>query len=162
MNQQRTRVKGSTLKDPLLQLFPMQQSDVAEVAQLEFNCYEFPWTKEIFLDCLSVGYCCWVYRLDVRLVGYGIMSVAVGEAHILNICVEPELRGQGLGRRLLERLLNLARKHHADTAFLEVRESNRAAQSLYQSVGFNEVGLRRGYYPAGKGRENAIVLALNL
>lgn len=154
--------KGAVLKNPQLQLFPMQKSDVWEVAQLESHSYEFPWTENIFLDCLGVGYCCWVYRLKKRIVGYGIMSVAVGEAHILNICVESELRGQGLGHRMLERLLNLARKHQADTAFLEVRESNLAAQYLYQSLGFNEVGLRRGYYPAGKGRENAILLALSL
>ena len=156
------RAKGTILKNPQLQLFPMQKSDVAEVVQLELRCYEFPWAENIFLDCLSVGYCCWVLRLNAKIVGYGIMSVAVGEAHILNICVDSELRGQGLGRRLLERLLNLARKHQADTVFLEVRESNQAAQYLYQSIGFNEVGLRRGYYPAGKGRENAIVLALSL
>ena len=156
------KAKSPVLKNPQLQLFPMQKNDVREVMQLESRCYEFPWVETVFLDCLSVGYCCWVYRLSGKIVGYAIMSVAVGEAHILNICIEPELRGEGLGRRMLERLLNLARKHQADTAFLEVRESNRAAQYLYQSLGFNEVGLRRGYYPAGKGRENAILLALSL
>ena len=156
------KARSSYLKSPQLQLFPMQKGDVREVAELESRCYEFPWTENIFLDCLGVGYCCWVYRLNAKIVGYGIMSVAVGEAHILNICVESELRRQGLGRRILERLLTLARSHRADTVFLEVRASNRAAQYLYQSVGFNEVGVRRGYYPAKKEREDAIVLALSL
>jgi len=156
------RAKSAVLKNPLLQLRPMQATDVDEVLQLELRCYEFPWTGNIFHDCLGVGYCCWIYKLNDKIIGYGVMSVAVGEAHILNICVDPEMQSQGLGRSLLERLLNLARKHRADTAFLEVRESNRAAQHLYQSLGFNEVGLRRGYYPAVKGRENAIVLALSL
>lgn len=160
--EQHIRAKGGILKDPGLQLIPMQKGDVAEVVALESLCYEFPWTENIFLDCLGVGYCCWTLRLGARIIGYGIMSVAVGEAHILNICIDTEMRGQGLGRRLLERLLSIARRHRADTAFLEVRESNSAALSLYQSLGFNEVGLRRGYYPAGNGRENAVVLALSL
>ena len=140
----------------------MQKSDVTEVAQLESRCYEFPWTEKHFSGLPQRGLLLLVYRLSTKIVGYGIMSVAVGEAHILNICVDSELRRQGLGHRILERLLSLARKHQADTVFLEVRESNHAAQVLYQSFGFNEVGLRRGYYPAGKGRENAILLALTL
>ncbi|MCP5418068.1 MAG: ribosomal protein S18-alanine N-acetyltransferase [Chromatiaceae bacterium] len=156
------KAKDAILKNPQIKLLPMQQSDVAEVVHLETRCYEFPWTETIFLDCLNVGYCCWIYRLDVQLVGYGVMSVAAGEAHILNICIDPLLRCHGLGRRMMQRLLNLARKHRADTVFLEVRESNLAAQTLYQHLGFNEIGLRRGYYPAAKGRENAILLALSL
>lgn len=156
------RTKGNIIKDPGLRLVPMQKSDVAEVVALESICYEFPWTENIFLDCLGVGYCCWTLRMNEKIIGYGIMSVAVGEAHILNICIDTKMRGQGLGRRLLQRLLGIARRHRADTAFLEVRESNSTALALYQSLGFNEVGLRRDYYPAGKGRENAVVLALSL
>ena len=90
------------------------------------------------------------------------MSVGAGEAHILNVCVHPEYRSRGLGSRLLQRLLTLARKHGADTAFLEVRISNRAALGLYQKLGFNEIGLRRGYYPLEDGKEDAVLLALSL
>ncbi len=130
--------------------------------EMELLCYEHPWTEGIFKDCLRVGYCSWVYMLDQRLIGYGIMSVAAGEAHILNLCIHPEHQGKGLARYLLQRLLTLAREHGADTAFLEARSSNRIALGLYESIGFNEIGIRCGYYPAKKGREDAVLLALNL
>ena len=141
---------------------PMQEADVDAVVTVETLAYEFPWTAGIFKDCLRVGYCCWVYTLGVDIVGYGVVSVAAGEAHVLNLSIHPERQGQGLGRRLLQRLLTLARQHGADTAFLEVRASNRAALHLYRDLGFNEVGLRRGYYPARGGREDAVVFARSL
>ena len=153
---------SAILRDPLLRMRPMQEADLDAVIEVEKLAYPFPWTKGIFRDCLRVGYCCWVYALDERVLGYGVMSVVVGEAHILNACIHPEFQGQGLGRRLLQRLLTLARQHRADTAFLEVRASNRAALHLYQDLGFNEIGLRRAYYPGKTGREDAVVLALSL
>ena len=149
-------------KHPLLRMRPMQDADIDAVMTVESLAYEFPWTHGIFKDCLRVGYCCWVYTLEDDIVGYGVMSVAAGEAHILNLTVQPQMQGQGLGRRLLQRLLTLARQHGADTAFLEVRTSNQAALKLYRDMGFNETGLRRGYYPARKGREDAVVFALSL
>lgn len=153
---------SAILKDPLLLIRPMRDSDIEAIMEVELLCYEHPWTEGIFRDCLRVGYCSWVYLLEQRVIGYGVMSVAVGEAHILNLCIHPEYQKQGLARRLLQRLLTLARKHGADTAFLEVRSSNRIALGLYESTGFNEIGMRRGYYPAKKGREDAVLLALNL
>ena len=87
------------------------------------------------------------------------MSVAAGECHLLNLCVKPELQNQGYGMLILDYLLDLARMHNADTAFLEVRPSNEFAIKLYQRAGFDEVGVRRNYYPAGFGREDAIILA---
>jgi ribosomal-protein-alanine N-acetyltransferase len=100
-----------------------------------------------------------VALLDRRIVGHGIMSVAAGECHILNLCVHPDFQGRRLGRRMLRRLLDLARRHNADTAFLEVRGSNRPAITLYASEGFGEVGIRRGYYPRAEGREDAVIMA---
>ncbi|PLY16626.1 MAG: ribosomal-protein-alanine N-acetyltransferase [Sedimenticola sp.] len=153
---------SALIKDPLLKIRPMSESDVDAVMQVESRAYEFPWTPGIFRDCLRVGYHCWVYSLDQQIIGFSVMSVAVGEAHILNICIAPEHQGHGLGRRLLERTLTLAKKQGADTAFLEVRASNRAALRLYETLGFNEIGLRPGYYPAKAGREDAVLLALSL
>jgi ribosomal-protein-alanine N-acetyltransferase len=153
---------SALIKDPLLKIRPMSESDVDAVMQVESRAYEFPWTPGIFRDCLRVGYHCWVYSLDQQIIGFSVMSVAVGEAHILNICIAPEHQGHGLGRRLLERTLTLAKKQGADTAFLEVRASNRAALRLYETLGFNEIGLRPGYYPAKTGREDAVLLALSL
>jgi ribosomal-protein-alanine N-acetyltransferase len=100
--------------------------------------------------------------MEETIIAYGVMSVAAGEAHLLNLTVSPEWQGQGLGRRQLRRLLTLAAEHGADAVFLEVRVSNHPAISLYRNMGFNEVGLRTGYYPGKRGREDAMVLALSL
>ncbi len=137
----------------------MHEGDVPVVLAVEIAAYDHPWTEGIFRDCLRVGYSCWVAETGAGIVGHGVMSVAAGECHILNLCVHPSAQRQRLGRKLLRRLLYLARARGADTAFLEVRESNRAARALYASEDFCEVGIRRGYYPATKGREDAVVLA---
>ena len=150
---------SALLKEPPLHLRPMEGSDVGVVLDVERAAYPIPWTEGNFRDCLHAGYCCWVLEVDERVVGHGVLSVAAGEAHVLNLCIHPDWQGRGLGRRLLDRLLRLAREHEADTAFLEVRVSNRVAQRLYETAGFNEIGQRRGYYPGHGGREDAIVYA---
>jgi ribosomal-protein-alanine N-acetyltransferase len=140
----------------------MREDDLERVVEIERRAYAFPWTRGIFEDCLRVGYSCWVLDGPGDIVGYGVMSVAAGESHILNLCVRPERQRRGHGRRLLHHLLALARRHHAEITLLEVRPSNRAGLALYRAVGFNEVGMRRGYYPGHSGREDAIILALDL
>lgn len=147
-----------------LELRPMQRVDLPRVMEVEPRAYSHPWTVGIFRDCLRVGYSCWVLQapqLD-ELIGYGVLSLAVGECHILNLTVRPERQGQGHGRHLLRAFLDKARERGAETAFLEVRPSNTPALALYRSEGFNEVGLRRGYYPASRGREDALVMARQL
>jgi [ribosomal protein S18]-alanine N-acetyltransferase len=140
----------------------MRGEDIDAVMEVERSAYDYPWTHGIFQDCLTAGYCCWLSHQREAVAGYGVMSVAVQEAHILNLCVHPQRQGQGLGRWMLGRLLELAGEHHAETAFLEVRVSNQTALRLYRSLGFNEIGLRKNYYPAGRGREDALMLALEL
>lgn len=140
-------------------LRPMRAEDVERVISLEREVYEFPWTEGIFHDCLNVGYCCWVYEADGEVMAYGLMSVGVGEAHILNLCVHPKYRRRGFGHGMLMHLILLAQRYHADTIFLEVRPSNTTALKLYDSLGFSEVGCRRAYYPARNGREDAVILA---
>ena len=137
----------------------MVPADVDAVLAIEQAAYDFPWTEGILRDCLRVGYSCWVLERRDRIVGYLILSVAAGEAHLLNLCVHPECRRQGLGRRLLEHALEVAGRLGADTLYLEVRVSNAAAIALYREYGFNEIGVRRGYYPARGGREDALVMA---
>ncbi len=150
------------LKDPQLKISPMQPGDVHAVMEIENRAYEFPWSEGNMRDCIKSNYYCCVYRLDTSCIGYGVMSVAAGEAQILNICIDPEMQGQGLGRRLLQHLIAEAGRRSADTLFLEVRESNRVAAALYGSMGFNELGRRRDYYPSNSGREDALMLALSL
>ncbi len=144
------------------QMRPMRQADVEAVVAIEQRAYPFPWTAGIFRDCLRAGHHCWVLEAGGSIIGYGVLSAAAGEAHILNVCIDPDRQGAGLGRRLLRRLVDLARWHHAEQVFLEVRPSNPKAIALYRSEGFNEIGTRPNYYPAAKGREDAIVMAMAL
>jgi ribosomal-protein-alanine N-acetyltransferase len=149
----------------------MYEADLPAVLLVENAAYPYPWTEAIFRDCLRVGYHCLVAEPVAGnvpgvspggprpLAGHAVMSAAVGECHLLNLCVHPDWQGRGLGRRMLLRLFSIGRANNADTAFLEVRASNRRAIALYESEGFCEVGLRRGYYPAGDRREDAIVMA---
>jgi ribosomal-protein-alanine N-acetyltransferase len=144
------------------QLRPMREVDLAQVVQVEELSYEFPWTLGIFRDCLRVGYDCYVYQGPSGLIGHGVMSVAAGECLILNICVHPGWQRRGLGRQMVEFLLEVARSRKTVMALLEVRMSNTAAHRLYRSLGFNEVGMRHKYYPGRNGREDAIILAREL
>jgi len=140
----------------------MQEADLERVLEIETAAYPFPWTHGIFRDCLRAGHGCWVLQSGQRIIGYGVLSVAAGEAHVLNVCVDPAEHGHGHGRHLMRRLLDLARWHRAERVFLEVRPSNVRAINLYHSLGFNEIGRRPRYYPAHGGREDAIVMAIEL
>ena len=143
-------------------LRPMREQDLDEVIAIEHSAYPFPWTPGIFRDCLRVGYPAWVLHEHGAIIGYAVLSVAAGEAHLLNICVDPRRQGQGLGRWLLRSLLEIARRDGAERMFLEVRPSNPHAVALYEDEGFNEIGRRPRYYPTHGGREDAIVMALEL
>jgi ribosomal-protein-alanine N-acetyltransferase len=145
-----------------LEVRPMREADIGSVMVSEEAAYTHPWTDGIFYDCLKVGYYCVVGELVDRVMAHAVMSVAVGEAHVLNLCVHPHWQGQGYGRRLLEHLLTVAEARGATHMFLEVRTTNEIAQTLYRSLGFNEIAQRPGYYPADKGREAAIVYARTL
>jgi len=141
---------------------PMKAADLDEVMTIEDGLYDFPWTKGIFYDCMQVGYSCWVYQENEKIISYGVMSACAGEAHILTLCVRQDVQRNGYGRMLLGHMLEAAQSHQAETMLLEVRTSNRAAINLYQKSGFCEVGIRAGYYPAENGREDAIIMALDL
>lgn len=140
----------------------MKAEEVKQIAAIDARAYPQPWSEQIFHDCLKAKYNCFIYENDQGMLGYAIMSVVVDEAHILNICILPEKQGKGFGRDLINYLLDLAREKKLETMFLEVRISNNVARRLYDRVGFNEVGIRNDYYPAKKGREDAVVLAMNL
>lgn len=139
-------------------LRPMREADLPGVVALEQAAYPHPWTEGIFLDCLRAGYCCWVAAAPARTLGYGVLSVAADECHLLNLCVHPEEQGRGLGHSLLGHLLAVGRSRAAERVFLEVRMSNVRAIGLYRSAGFTSIGVRRGYYPKGAGREDALVM----
>lgn len=143
----------------LVEVRTMNYSDLKAVVAVEKKAYPHPWTLGIFRDCLRIGYNAWVMTLDSTVIAYGIVMLSPGEAHILNICVDPEFQGKGLGRYLLRYLINKTNQTDVDMVLLEVRRSNTSAQELYKSEGFHELGVRKAYYPAEGGREDAIILA---
>lgn len=140
----------------------MQVTDVRDVMDIELAEYPFPWTAKIFSDCLRSGYYCRIGEIDGQMAGYGVMSSGAGEAHILNVCVAGAFRRRGLGRILMLHMLDEAESTGVETVFLEVRESNPVALRLYEGLGFNQVGMRKDYYPTRDGREDAIIMALPL
>jgi ribosomal-protein-alanine N-acetyltransferase len=140
----------------------MAEADVEAVVVLERRAYEFPWSRGIFLDCLRVPYDCQVVEEGGLLVGYSVMSMAASEAHLLNLCISPAVQGRGLGGFLLNHVLQHAKAGGARVIYLEVRPSNSAALSLYDRAGFSRIGVRRNYYRAVGGREDALVLARSL
>ena len=146
----------------LVKFRSMTPADLPAVAAVERTAYAFPWSEGIFRDCLRVGYLCRVADVDGEIVAYGIVAMGAGEAHILNLCVRSDLRGRSIGRQMLMLLLERSRQAGMTDTFLEVRPSNLHAIALYQSVGFVQVGLRKGYYQAEGGREDALVLKLEL
>ena len=141
---------------------PMLEADLDTVIGIEEATYDFPWTRGIFHDCLHVGYGCWVLEENGQLQAYGVMSTGGGEAHILTVVVKKEARGRQLGRTMMGHLLQTASKHKVDTVLLEVRPSNTVAVNLYESVGFSEIGRRKDYYPDVKGREDALIMGLDI
>ncbi len=144
-------------------LRPMREADLDAVMLIEDAAYPFPWTRGIFRDCMRADYSMWVQERDGALIGYGVLSIAADEAHVLNLCTAPGNEGRGLGERMLQALLRIARGGGARRVYLEVRPSNPRAIALYDRSGFNEIGRRPRYYPAAEhGREDAIVMAMEL
>ncbi|NLA67746.1 MAG: ribosomal protein S18-alanine N-acetyltransferase [Gammaproteobacteria bacterium] len=141
---------------------PMREADLDSVLVVERRAYPWPWSIGIFRDCLHAGYPAWVLLEGGAFIGHGVLSVAAGEAHVLNICIDPSRQGRGYGRALLRSMVDAARGRGARRVYLEVRPSNPVAIALYQDEGFNEIGRRPRYYPADSGREDAIVMAMEL
>lgn len=157
------RVDDASRRAPLgARIRPMSYADLPAVLALEQSAYAFPWSEGVFRDCLRVGYMCRVLEMRGELIGYALMSMGAGEAHVLNICVRADWREQGWGRRLVLMLIEHATHAGVADMFLEVRPSNSSAIHLYETLGFQRVGVRKGYYQASPGREDAWVYKLTL
>lgn len=152
----------SAVLKPVFELRPMGEADLPAVMAIENAIYAFPWTQGNFRDSLAAGYGCWIYMRDGELIGYAVVMIAADEAHLLNLSIAAACQRQGCGSLLLRRLCEVARERRVSLIFLEVRPSNTAAQRLYARHGFRKVGLRRAYYPAQAGREDALIFALTL
>jgi ribosomal-protein-alanine N-acetyltransferase len=140
----------------------MTGADLDAVIAIEKTIYPHPWTRGNFSDALVAGYHCWIAECGGEMVGYTVVTIAAGEAHLLNLSVASPWQRRGIGREMLNFVLRLARGSGAGRILLEVRPSNSAARALYAAAGFAEIGTRRGYYPAEESREDAIVLGLVL
>ena len=151
---------GSEKEDGQFRL--MIEDDLDTVIAIEEAVYPFPWTRGIFHDCLNIGYLCWVLELNGKIIAYSVMSVAVGEAHLLTIVVPQSEQGKGYGKKMLNEMIRHAVDDNASTMYLEVRASNEIAIQLYHERGFNELGIRNNYYPVEQGREDALIMALDL
>jgi ribosomal-protein-alanine N-acetyltransferase len=139
----------------------MQAADLDAVVAVEAAIYSHPWTRGNFADSLRAQYDCWVWRIEGELVGYCILFAAAGEAHLLNLSIAAPYQRRGYGSALLGRVITLVREAGERSLFLEVRPSNEGAQRLYQRFGFRRVALRRDYYPAHPGREDALIYVLH-
>lgn len=137
----------------------MIYDDLILVSDIERRSYEFPWSHDVFRDCLLVGYKCIVLVREEGVVGYGIMTITSSDARILNLCVDPLFRQLGYGDQLLNEILEQARIAKVKEVFLEVRPSNSGALSLYRKKGFRQVANRPAYYQSIKGREDASVFS---
>lgn len=145
-----------------INLRPMLAEDINKVMQVETSVYPYPWTKGILGDCLRTGYDCWIALDETRIIAHGVISVAAGESHLLNLAVDKPYQGQGIGCKMLLHLMDIARIKSAEMMLLEVRPSNKAAIHLYESTGFNEIGYRKAYYPSPTGKEDALLFACQL
>ena len=137
----------------------MVHDDITTVSDIERRSYEFPWSHGVFRDCLLAGYHSVVVERANQVVGYAILSIAAGEAHILNLCVDPSYRALGYGELLLDEILRVSRRGAVGEIFLEVRPSNEKAISLYLKKGFRNIANRPAYYQATGGREDAAVFS---
>lgn len=140
----------------------MNAADLAIVTAIEEQAYPHPWTQGNFADSLAAGYQCWILESAATIAGYIVLMIAADEAHLLNLTIAVERQRRGLGTASLAFAIRLAREARAARMILEVRPSNTGARALYARHGFREIGLRRGYYPAGAEREDAQVLELAL
>lgn len=141
---------------------PMRMIDIDTIMQIEPQIYPYPWTRGNFVDSLNSGYSAWVLLDKAQIFGYALTMMVLDEAHLLNLSIAKNYQKQGLGRYLLEKMVGIAKSNQMANMFLEVRVSNISAIALYEYMGFNEMAIRRGYYPAANGREDAILMGLAL
>ena len=150
------------LNQPNISFREMQAADLDAVMKIETVNFPFPWTVGNFNDSINSGHICLVLELDDAVIGYAILMMVLDEAHLLNISVSSAWKGKGWGRHLLNHMMQVGRDKEGFNMFLEVRPSNVSAITLYESIGFNEMGVRPGYYPAHNGRENAVLMGVAL
>lgn len=130
--------------------------------KLQTACHAFPWSRKVFMDCLEPPYFAWQIEVEGKLAGYYVGLLAAVEATLMDIGVHKSFRGNGLGRELVKHFLLECNKKQALDAWLEVRVSNKNAINLYQSMGFDTIETRKDYYPLAEGKEDALIMKIEL
>lgn len=153
---------SAVLRPEAPHLVPMTRTDLPAVMAIENDIYEFPWTRGNFEDSLHAGYSAWLFVADGEVIGYCVVMMAIDEAHLLNLSIARDRQGQGHGRAFLGATMAAVRERGARSMLLEVRPSNTVGRGLYAATGFAQIGLRKGYYPARRGKEDALVLRREL
>ena len=147
---------------PALTFRVFDESHVAAIAAIETEVYVFPWSVGNFCDSLLSSYCCMGAWVEDELVSYAVVMTALDEAHLLNLAVASQWQRRGVGASMLTNVINEMRRQPVEMIYLEVRPTNQAGLRLYERFGFKQLGLRRDYYPALTGREDALFLGLNV
>lgn len=145
-----------------LSLVSLDEQDLPALNRIEQAGHLYPWSERVFLDCIRSGYYLDGAMQADRLLGFAVVMPILSEWHILNLCVDPRVHRRGVGRFLMDFVSEQAVKSDIASLWLEVRIGNVAARRLYETLGFDQVGLRKGYYPAKDGREDALVLMRSL
>ena len=145
-----------------LALRQMSLEDLSDVMQVENASYSIPWSQGVMKGCLRMGYDAWVGEVDQVIRSHAIIQMMVDEAHLLNLCVHPAFQRSGYGQDLLTHVIQRSTELGAHRMILDVRPSNKGAIKLYYALGFERIGVRKGYYPGPEGREDAWVLSLYL
>ncbi len=152
----------SLVHSPIAHILSLDEEDLPAVQRIEQAAHIFPWSERVFQDCIRSGYYLDGAYDGPKLLGFSVVMPILNEWHLLNLCVDPKRQRRGIGRLLLEYMIEQAKKAEVDSLWLEVREGNDAARQLYAAYGFEQVGLRKAYYPAKQGREDALVLTRTL
>ena len=148
------------LSEPAIR--PLGKADFPRIVSIENQVYPYPWSQYIHLDCLEKNYPSLALDIDGQLMGFAIFQIIADECHLLNIAVDKCVQGIGLGRRLLKEVYKIGKSSGAESMLLEVRVNNHSARKLYDREGFEQIGLRKNYYPAGEERVDALVLRRSL
>lgn len=145
-----------------MQFDPITPESFKDAFQLQCECHAFPWSEKSFVDCLTPPYFAEQVLIDGAVVGYYVGLLVSVEATLMDIGVDSSCRGQGIGKALLQQFLRQCNKRQALDAWLEVRKSNSAAINLYREMGFTLIEERKNYYPAENGKEDALIMKLEL
>lgn len=144
----------------MMTISALTSDDFQRIYAIECASHAFPWSEKTFMTNIGERYCNLKLEVDGKIVGFAINQFILDEATLFNIAVDPEYQGQGYGKMLLSAAIEKLAEKGVMTLWLEVRESNRSAIALYETIGFNEVSIRKNYYPAKNGKEDAVIMAL--